>query len=193
MEVERISQLISSVIESDSFKNMLEKVNCNYPNLKQENHIRNLILEELNEGFKGTDVKAFAEHPRENKTRVDLSIVNKNNPESPIKIEFKYQFSGDFKSLSDYSFVIRNDFLKRNSELFILVIADWNIADKQKFDDTWKITPSLNRYIAKSENWKSNILKSFEEFKDAKLKPIDAISISHPYLVEYHFYMLQRI
>ena len=46
-------------------------------------------------------MQAFAEHPRENKTRVDLSIVNKNNAKTPIKIEFKFQFSGDFKNLAD--------------------------------------------------------------------------------------------
>jgi hypothetical protein len=77
--------------------------------------------------------------------------------------------------------------------LFILTITHWNITDKQQFDDTWKITPSLDWYIAKSENSRSNILESLQGFEDAKLKSFGIIAVPLPFLVAYHFYMLQRI
>ena len=42
-------EIILDIINSDSFKKNLVKINNNYNNLKQENHIRNYILEQINE------------------------------------------------------------------------------------------------------------------------------------------------
>lgn len=43
---------ICEIIDSDSFKTKLSIISHNYSNLKQENNIRNIILEELNRIFK---------------------------------------------------------------------------------------------------------------------------------------------
>lgn len=86
----QISNTIYEIIKSVDFKNRLEKINNNYPNLKQENVIRNTILEHFNDFYANEHVRAFAEHPRVNNTRVDLSIVNKYCFCTPYKIELKF-------------------------------------------------------------------------------------------------------
>lgn len=133
------SNLIAQIINSNPFKERLSSICTNYSNLKQENLIRNFILEELNKGFVNTNFKAFAEHPRLNTTRADLGIVDCYKPKDPFKVEFKYQFCKDNFDLSDYGFVIRRDFEERKSDLFILTIANWDIEEKQKFDKKWGI------------------------------------------------------
>lgn len=67
--------IILDIINAKSFKEHLKKINSNYSNLKQENYIRNYILEELNQYLAithNTHYRAFAEHPRVNGYRVDL-------------------------------------------------------------------------------------------------------------------------
>ena len=88
--VDRILQ----VIKSEIFRNRLASVNANYSNLKQENSIRNLILEIFNEDSSLNQFthRAFAEHPRYKGSRVDLSIVEKLNPSDPFLVELKYQY-----------------------------------------------------------------------------------------------------
>ena len=86
-------EIILDIINSDSFKKNLVKINNNYNNLKQENHIRNYILEQINEYLIANNCinhRAFAEHPRIDGCRVDLSIVNQECIKNPYKIEFKY-------------------------------------------------------------------------------------------------------
>ena len=101
---------INHVIKSKSFMEILEKINVNYSNLKQENLIRNAVLELYNEEFSTSNIKAFAEHPRLEKNnegekingRVDLSIVNKQHLDKLYKIEIQkpYQTKYHFYILS---------------------------------------------------------------------------------------------
>ena len=107
-------EIISNIINSEEFRKKLETISANYTNLKQENVIRNYILERLNEYFYeigDNEKKAFAEHPRPKGFRVDLSIIDrKKQGQLPYKIEFKYQFSGDNKDMTDYARIIEKDF-----------------------------------------------------------------------------------
>ncbi|KAB5484207.1 hypothetical protein [Flagellimonas hadalis] len=193
MKKENLSNLIVHIINSNIFKQRLSSISSNYPNLKQENLIRNYILEELNKGFVNTNFKAFAEHPRLNTTRVDLGIVDATDQKNPFKVEFKYQFSKDNFDLSDYGFVIRRDFEERKSDLFILTIAHWDIQKKIEFDKHWGIDSNLSRFVSKSDAWKTNILECFDTFENTKLNVFDKIEVDSPFDMEYHFYMLRRL
>ncbi|WP_264564412.1 hypothetical protein [Flavobacterium sp. N3904] len=78
--------------------------------MKQELFIRNAILEIFNSD-RELGLKAFAEHPRVNLTRIDMSIVNNRIKEQPFKIELKYQFTKDSKYISDYGKTFEKDFV----------------------------------------------------------------------------------
>lgn len=194
MEVKNYVNKICDIINSTEFKDKMIIVNSNYSNLKQENFIRNLILEELNTFFlkNSYDIRAFAEHPRINGSRVDLSIIDVRNKKNPFKIEFKFQYSKDSNHMKDYHRVIKKDFEDRQSDLFILTIANWNIDSKKVFDKKWNISTNLSRYISKNDDWKQNILKSFNEFKDTKLIDFEKIEIDTHYKTEYYFYILEK-
>ena len=84
-------------------------------------------LEQINEYLIANNCinhRAFAEHPRIDGCRVDLSIVNQECIKNPYKIEFKYQFSGDNNNMLNYWKVIKKDFELRSSDLFILIISN---------------------------------------------------------------------
>ena len=188
--------IISEIITSDDFKKRLEAINANYSNLKQENLIRNYILEQLNEYFienGWNNKKAFAEHPRDKGARVDLSIVDCNDIENPYNIEFKYQFSGDNKRMTKYHHVIKKDFEKRGSKLFVLIIAHWEKSYKREFDDKWGISSNLNKYISKTDDCKENIKNTLRTFKNSELIEFEKIQITKPFDIEYYFYVLKRI
>jgi hypothetical protein len=195
-EIKRLTEnRISEIIKSKKFKNKLNFLNENYSNQKQELLIRNIILEELNEYFNSnnlSNLKAFAEHPRVDKARVDLSIVNKQDIENPILIELKYQFTNDFKQLINYKGVIEKDFENRKSDMFILIISNWVKEKKKEFDKEWKISSDLSRYISKKTEWKTNIENTLNSFEQAELEMFDKIEIDKPYPTEYYFYNLKR-
>jgi hypothetical protein len=200
-----IENKISEIINDKELKTKLEYINDNYSNLKQENLIRNVILENLNEYFKLNNLpnlKAFAEHPRENRNRVDLSIVDneikneKGKPQPLLKIEFKYQFSKDCDELMDYKGIINKDFNgKRKSDMFILIVCHWDKKEKKVFDDKWGITTKLSRYISGNMDWSTNITNTFNEVcqkSDAQIEEIPKIEVNKPFPVEYYFYILKR-
>ena len=58
------NQLLS-IIESEEFKYKLNELNDNFFNLKQELHIRDLLLALFNKYYNQKRVRAIAEHPRE--------------------------------------------------------------------------------------------------------------------------------
>lgn len=192
-------EIIGDIINSEVFRKKLETISANYTNLKQENVIRNYILERLNEYFYeigDNEKKAFAEHPRHNGFRVDLSIIDRNKLDQPYKIEFKYQFSGDNKDMTDYARIIEKDFELRNSDLFILIIAHWKKSDKKDFDEKWGVSSNLSRFISSNEEWTGNIkqaFKTFEETENSKLIEFEKIQIEKPLQMEYYFYVLKRI
>ncbi|MGE4346894.1 MAG: hypothetical protein AB7D46_05710 [Flavobacteriaceae bacterium] len=188
------TKLILEILSSENFKNKLSLINNSYSNLKQEGLIRNSILEELNSYFlsKSKNIRAFAEHPRENNTRVDLSIVNLENIKNPFKVEFKFQFSKDNKNLKNYWKVIQKDYEIRNSNLFILIVAHWNKQEKKEFDKKWGISSNLSRYLSSNDDWKTNIIESFNLFKDTEFVEFEKIEIEKPYKTDYHIYILSR-
>lgn len=194
MDNKTIGNKISEIIKSENFRDKLSFLNENYSNQKQELLIRNIILEGLNKYFISnnlTHLKAFAEL-RVGKTRIDLSVVNTENLENPLRIELKYQFTNDFKKLTKYEWVIRKDFESRNSDMFILVISNWKKEDKKVFDEKWKISPNLSQYITSDEKWKENIENTLNKFQEAELEIFDKITIDKPYKTEYYFYNLKR-
>lgn len=192
MNTPNYADTICDIIDSQQFKDKLIQINNNYSNLKQESFIRNTVLEELNNIFSNDSltIKAFAEHPRINGSRVDLSIIESNDLENPFKIEFKFQFSND--GMINYHRVIQKDFIDRKSDLFILIIADWNIAVKKKYDKEWGITSNLSRYVSKNDQWKEDLRKSFKQFENGELIEFEKLEINLPYNTEYYFYILKR-
>ena len=117
------------IIRSDEFRVQLAELNNNFFNLKQEIHIRNLLLELFNRYHSQEGFRAIAEYPRKpetledgriSHTRVDLSLVDRENKENPIKIELKYHFPKDKGGFSKYEESIQKHFRERESDGFIL-------------------------------------------------------------------------
>lgn len=188
-------KIILDIVNSISFKDHLANIHINYNNLKQENHIRNYILEQINTFLITNNYhshRAFAEHPRINGCRVDLSIVDQQNPTHPYKIEFKYQFSGDDNNMLKYGKIIQNDFERRSTDLFILVISNWNKKEKKIFDERWGISSNLSRYISNFDIWKDNIRTSFKSIENTALIETEKITLTCPYPIDYYFYILKN-
>ena len=98
------------IIRSDEFRVQLAELNDNFFNLKQELHIRDLLVEFFNQKCK-EDERAIAEYRKDpNKNiRIDLALV-KRSPKEEILIEFKYHFPED-PQIKEES--LRNYFEKR--------------------------------------------------------------------------------
>lgn len=203
MDKEYLTSLIYDKLGSKEFNSILEKINSNYPNLKQELFIRNEILESLNKEFSNCSEKqyrAFAEHPRGIKgARIDLSIADKSNLDNPLLVEFKFQFPDDLIKF-DYTKTIEKDFQskkhKNQTDLFILFVACWDIQMKNKFDTIWNIDSNLSRYQVSEEKnivWKDKLYENFKAFNNESivLEPIIQ-NINQPYNVKYHIFILKR-
>lgn len=212
-----ISDQIHDIIKSDDFEKVLEKINTNYSNLKQEGVIRNGILELYNEKYANEQFRAFAEHPRVQKNngedkrkssnRVDLSItdlhllveceLNKELKPKTYNIELKYHFPKHRNNFSDYKQSILSEFKDRKSDMFILIVADWNSKEKKEFDDKWKIKTNLSRHLSNDNNWQQNLQDSFNkvicDLKDYEcdLMEIVKVQVKEPYLTDYYFYLLR--
>lgn len=193
-----ISNQIYEIINSEEFKKQLTKINSNYSNLKQEGIIRNAVLEQFNDLYANDSVRAFAEHPRINNTRVDLSIVNKFCFCNPYKIEFKYHFCDFEDSFASYHNRINHEFNVRNSNMYILIVQTFDSDKKETFDKSWDITTSFWKKKELNEKWKLNLNENFEkvikisENGDSELLEIVSIDINVPYPTLYHFYILKR-
>lgn len=191
-----IGDHLLNIIESPLLQERLELIARNYPNQKQELHIRNAMLEIFNECNSPVypDMKAVAES-RINGNKVDLCIVNRKELDNPFKIELKFQFSKDFNRFKKYSSIIQKDFEARESDAFVLIVAHWNIGLKAEFDKEWKITPNLNQYICSKDQeqpeWQNNIRDLLKSFQSSHLEIIDK-QVEEPYPVNYTFYLLLR-
>jgi len=194
--MENYDEIIVNIVESEKFQVELEKINDNYSNLKQESFLRNYILEKINKYFQfhgKSNIRAFAEHPRVNRTRVDLSIVDCDTTLEPFKIEFKYQFSGDGNNMINYWKVIEKSYEFRVSDLFILIIYHCDTNEKNQYDGKWGITSKLSRYISNNDSWKINIRESFKRFTNGILLETEVIKCNKPFASEYSFYLLKRL
>lgn len=191
-----IGDHIRDIIESDLLMERLEIIARNYPNLKQELHIRNAILEifnECNAPF-NPNIKAVAEH-RINGNRVDLCFINNENLKEPFKMELKFQFSRDFNRFEHYRSIIERDLEKRESDAFLLIVANWEKGTKAAYDRKWELTPNLNKYICSdtSENplWRTTLEKQLNSFDRTTVELI-TIKVDEPYPVNYSFYLLLK-
>jgi hypothetical protein len=191
-----MKEQIIHFISSEVFKKTLNKINLNYSNLKQESFIRNSILEYLNETFEinNNSFKAFAEHPRVNGNRIDLSIVS-DDLQDQFLVEFKFQYTKDYKDLSECKGFVDRDFLRTigvdTADLFILIVSNWDVENKRAFDRTWGINSDLSKYISSNENWVNNLSVLFSGYPDAELNQIK-VTVADPYETNYHFYLLSK-
>jgi hypothetical protein len=187
---------ILKVLKSTTFKFCLNSINRNYSNLKQENQIRNALLEILNgDEYLENSHKAFAEHPREKGNRVDLSIIDENEFGNAYTVEFKFQFAKDYDQFLGFKSCIVRDFerviRKKQADLFILIVCEWNKAEKREFDRKWGIDSDLSRYLCDGEEWKNNIKNLFSEYINCNTDEF-AIEVDEPYKTKYSFFIISR-
>lgn len=192
---EFILATLKNIISSNNFHENLAEINENFFNLKQESHIRNVLLIHINNFFKKNHInyKALSEHPRINNTRVDLSIVNLDYLDEIFKIELKFQLVGDYKQnhLIHRKNEIAYDFQEKESDLFILIVIEWDDYEKLAFDKTCGLEKSLINYNKGNlVNWREAISLLFQSFQNTTLHMHKKIEISKPYKTAYQFYFL---
>ena len=188
-----------SIIESDEFRVQLTELNNNFFNLKQELHIRDLLLALFNKYHSQKGVRAIAEHPREKTikeecisyTRVDLSLVDENFPKNPFKIEFKYHFPKDKGGFSEYQESIQKHFENRNSNGFILIVCDSDKDLRKKFEEKWDVDTIFPKLSKKDNIWKENLEEKFKNTADSQAYFFE-ITVEKPFETTYHFFILER-
>ena len=192
-----------SIIESDEFRVQLTELNNNFFNLKQELHIRDLLLALFNKYHSQKGVRAIAEHPRLEKekttgeertsyTRVDLSLVDENFPKNPFKIEFKYHFPKDKGGFSEYQESIQKHFKNRKSNGFILIVCDSNANKRKEFEKIWLSKKTKFSKLSSEDNiWKENLQEKFKNTADSQAYFFE-ITIENPFETTYHFFILER-
>ena len=199
-----IKENILKVIRSEAFKARLCEINNHYFNLKQESFIRNAVLEALNKRFseqRNQQFRAIAEHPRINNTRIDLSVVDRQSREM-YRVEFKFHFTKDFNPKeNNYTGYINRDYnASRGTDMYILVVASWDIGEKEEFDAKWGIEPSrrLSKYIARYTDWEQYFDAPFERYNEltdnSYLSDFCKIEllVDQPYRTRYLFYVLWK-
>ena len=180
------------IIRSDEFRVQLAELNNNFFNLKQELHIRDLLVELFNQKYK-EDERAIAEYrvPHK-KIRIDLALVNKSSKEE-ILIEFKYHFPKD-PQIKEES--LRNYFEKRiKCDYLISIICNGNEGIRKAYEDDWGIKTMFSGRYSKDFEWKKLLEKQFEslESENKSLKPIEIIiTVDKPFETTYHFFILER-
>ena len=192
------------IIRSDEFRVQLAELNDNFFNLKQEIHIRNLLLVLFNRYHSQEGFRAIAEYPRRKKpetledgrishTRVDLSLVDREEKENPIKIEFKYHFPKDKGGFSEYQKSIQKHFRERESDGFILIVCDSDTNGRENFENTWLNDETMfSKLSLDNLKWKDNLKKKFED-KDLEAKShFYEIKVDKPFETTYHFFILER-
>jgi len=182
-----------SIIKSDEFKEKLNELNDNFFNLKQEIHIRNLLVELFNQKYKEQGERAIAEYPRVARTRVDLSLID-NNTESPFKIELKYHFPKDKGGFSKYQKSIQKHFIDRGSNGFILIVCDSNTEERESFEKVWLSKKTIFSELSLDKNnykWKENLEEKFKNTTDSQAYFFE-ITVEKPFETTYHFFILEE-
>lgn len=201
---EMFNQLLS-IIESEEFKNKLNELNDNFFNLKQELHIRNLLVELFNQKHKEQGERAIAEYPRLEKekttekertsyTRVDLSLVDEKNPKTPFKIELKYHLPKDKGGFSEYQESIQKHFIDRKSNGFILIVCNSKTEERESFEKMWLSKETIFSELSLDKNdykWKENLKSKFEETSNAQAHFFE-ITVEKPFETTYHFFILEE-
>jgi hypothetical protein len=190
------------IIRSDEFRVQLAELNDNFFNLKQELHIRDLLLVLFNKYHSQEGIRAIAEHPRLEKektteeertsyTRVDLSLVDEKNPKAPFKIELKYHFPRDKGGFSEYQESIQKHFENRGSNGFILIVCDSDKDLRKKFEEKWDIETIFPKLSKEDNIWKENLEEKFKNTADSQAY-FFKITVDKPFKTTYHFFILER-
>ena len=190
------------IIRSDEFRVQLAELNDNFFNLKQELHIRDLLLVLFNKYHSQEEIRAIAEHPRLEKektteeertsyTRVDLSLVDEKVPKAPFKIELKYHFPKDKGSFSEYQESIQKHFKNRKSNGFILIVCDSDKDLRKKFEEKWDIETIFPKLSKEDNIWKENLEEKFKNTADSQAYFFE-ITVDKPFKTTYHFFILER-
>ena len=181
-----------SIIKSNEFKEKLNELNDNFFNLKQEIHIRNLLVELFNQKYKEQGERAIAEYrvdPNKN-IRIDLALINKDNKENLLKIEFKYHFPEDreikkTKSLSRY-------FKERTEcDYLISIICNGKEKTRNAYEADWGIKTMFGSRYSEDSQWKEVLEKQFNSL-ESENKYLEPITIEKPFETTYHFFILER-
>ena len=190
------------IIRSDEFRVQLAELNDNFFNLKQELHIRDLLLVLFNKYHSQEEIRAIAEHPRLEKektteeertsyTRVDLSLVDEKVPKAPFKIELKYHFPKDKGGFSEYQESIQKHFENRRSNGFILIVCDSDKDLRKKFEEKWDIETIFPKLSKEDNIWKENLEEKFKNTADSQAYFFE-ITVDKPFKTTYHFFILER-
>ena len=183
------------IIESDEFRVQLSELNDNFFNLKQEIHIRNLLVELFNQKYKEEGERAIAEYRVPNKDiRIDLALVNKDNKENTFKIELKYHFPKDKGGFSEYQESIQKHFEDRESNGFILIVCNSNTEERESFEKVWLFKKTIFSELSLDKNnykWKVNLEEKFRNTADSKAYFFE-ITVEKPFETTYHFFILER-
>ena len=190
------------IIRSDEFRVQLAELNDNFFNLKQELHIRDLLLVLFNKYHSQEEIRAIAEHPRLEKektteeertsyTRVDLSLVDEKVPKAPFKIELKYHFPKDKGGFSEYQESIQKHFKNRESNGFILIVCDSDKDLRKKFEEKWDIETIFPKLSKEDNIWKENLEEKFKNTADSQAYFFE-ITVDKPFKTTYHFFILER-
>ena len=202
MKNDKLKGYITNIIESDEFFNGLEKINLNYFNLKQESHIRNLLLELFNYKYFHVlrpSYRAVAEYPRGDHKRVDLSILDlasKSNDKHTYSVELKYQFPKD-KELKNDIEIIQSDYINREvdgkkTDMFILVVASWKVQAKKEYDAKFIMGEGLNAHMNEKDEWKTTLKSVLDFRKESEVFEHDWQLTNKPYNITNNFTILTR-
>ena len=179
------------IIRSDEFRVQLAELNDNFFNLKQELHIRDLLLVLFNKYHSQEGIRAIAEYRKdpEKNIRIDLALV-KRDPEEEILIEFKYHFPKDPQIEKEQS--LKKYFEEREEcHYLISIVCNGNKEKRKQFEEKWlnKETIFAGRY-SESTQWKEKLIE--------ELKPLGCsfdsieIKVDKPFETTYHFFILER-
>ena len=183
-----------SIIKSNEFKEKLNELNDNFFNLKQEIHIRNLLVELFNQKYKEQGERAIAEYRVPNKKapnkniRIDLALVNNNEK---ALIELKYLFPNDPQIEKES---LKNYFIERTEcNYLIAIICNGNRHIRDAYEHNWGIKTMFGSRYSKDSQWKELLEKQFNslESESKYLEPIE-ISVEKPFETTYHFFILER-
>jgi len=198
----KMFEKLLEIIRSDEFRVQLAELNDNFFNLKQELHIRDLLLVLFNKYHSQEEIRAIAEHPRLEKektteeertsyTRVDLSLVDEKVPKAPFKIELKYHFPKDKGGFSEYQESIQKHFKNRKSNGFILIVCDSDKDLRKKFEEKWDIETIFPKLSKEDNIWKENLEEKFKNTADSQAYFFE-ITVDKPFETTYHFFILER-
>lgn len=195
--------LLKSIIEDKTFVKKLKVQVQNFPNLKLENHIRNILVELTNIELNNSSERVFAEHPRFRNNgksiNIDFSICQLKN--DLFKMELKYFFTDDLLRFKQLSKVIENDFINRGRQFdttidgFLLIVCDNNKQAQNDFEKKYTLN-KLSQYQTKTnEDWNNNIEIVMNELvvkHDFGYENTQQITFDLDFQSSHHFYFLYR-